>query len=239
MNMNIAVFGTGIVGRVIAERLAGLGHQVTIGTRNPQETLSRREKDGMGNPPFQIWFEQNKHQAQLASYTDAALKSELIFNCTQGAVSVDVLKMAGEKNLQGKILVDVANPLDFSRGTPPSLSPANTDSLGEVIQRTFPGIKVVKTLNTMTCFLMVDPDSLSGDHNVFICGNDQAAKEKVMEFLHAFGWKASNIIDVGDITGARATEQLLPIWLRLYGSLKTAMFNFSIISAAKAAGRDS
>jgi predicted dinucleotide-binding enzyme len=232
--MNIAVFGTGIVGQVIATRLAGLGHSVTIGTRDRQKTLSRKEKDGMGNPPFPDWFEQHKHQVSLATYSDAALSSELIFNCTQGAGSVDALKMAGGKNLQGKILVDVANPLDFSKGMPPSLSPVNTDSLGELIQRTFPGLKVVKTLNTMNCFLMVNPAALPGDHNVFMCGNDQTAKEKVTELLRAFGWKDTNIIELGDITNARATEQLLPIWVRLYGSLKTAMFNFSIISTAKA-----
>jgi len=226
--MKIAVFGTGIVGQVIAGRLAGLGHTVTIGTRDVSKTLARTEKDGYGNPPFKEWQEQNK-SVNLNTFKETAVAAEIIFNCTSGQGSLDALKLAGEENLHGKIIIDIANPLDFSKGMPPTLSPGNTDSLGELIQRTFPETKVVKTLNTMNCFLMVNPAAIAADHHVFVSGNDAAAKSTAKEILKSFGWQEKNMIDLGDITTARGTEQLLPIWIRLYGALKTPMFNFNIV----------
>lgn len=226
--MKIAVFGTGIVGQVIANRLAGLGHSVTTGTRDVNKTLARANKDAYGNPPFGEWLKQNKN-INVGTYVQAAADSEIIFNCTMGQGSIEALKQAGNTNLKGKIIIDIANPLDFSNGMPPSLSPVNTDSLGEMIQHTFPEAKVVKTLNTMNCFLMVNPAALPDDHNVFISGDDASAKVTAKEILKSFGWKENNTIDLGDITTARGTEQLLPIWIRLYGSLKTPMFNFKIV----------
>jgi 8-hydroxy-5-deazaflavin:NADPH oxidoreductase len=226
--MKTAVFGTGIVGQVIANRLEGLGHHVIIGTRDVSKTLSRTDKDHYGNPPFGEWLSQNK-EIKVGTYVEAASGAEIIFNCTQGQGSIEALKQAGVQNLKGKIIIDIANPLDFSKGMPPFLSPGNTDSLGESIQREFPDVKVVKTLNTMNCFLMVNPAALPGDHNVFVSGNDANAKSDVKDILKSFGWKETNIIDLGDITTSRGTEQLLPIWIRLYGTLKTAMFNFQIV----------
>lgn len=226
--MKIAVFGTGIVGQVIASRLAGLGHVVTIGTRDVSKTLARTDKDVYGNPPFCEWQKQNK-SVTLATFKEAATTAEIIFNCTSGQGSVDALKHAGEENVNGKIIIDIANPLDFSNGMPPTLSPGNTDSLGELIQRTLPKARVVKTLNTMNCFLMVNPSAIAGDHNVFVSGNDADAKSTAKEILRSFGWQDRNMIDLGDITTARGTEQLLPIWIRLYGALKTPMFNFKIV----------
>ena len=227
--MKTAVFGTGIVGQVIATRLAGLGHSVILGTRDVNTTLGRKEKDGYGNPPFAEWYKQNVKTIKLTTYSDAAASSEIIFNCTKGQGSIDALRQAGDDNLKGRIIIDVANPLDFSKGMPPSLSPGNTDSLGELIQRTFPDVKVVKTLNTMNCYLMVNPAALPGDHNVFVSGNDAKAKSTAKEMLKSFGWKDNNIIDLGDITTARGTEQLLPIWIRLYTILQNPMFNFKIV----------
>ena len=226
--MKIAVFGTGIVGQVIASRLSGLGHDVTIGTRDVKKTLARTENDGYGNPPFKEWYEKNKSSIKLESYAVASA-SDIIFNCTLGHGSVDALQQAGSSNLKGKIIIDISNPLDFSKGMPPFLSPGNTDSLGELIQRTFPEAKVVKTLNTMNCFLMVNPAALPGEHNVFLSGNHSGAKETTKEILRSFGWSGNAIIDLGDITTARGTEQLLPIWIRLYGVLKNPMFNFKIV----------
>jgi predicted dinucleotide-binding enzyme len=152
-----------------------------------------------------------------------------VVNATQGAVSIDALKAAGEKNLEGKVLLDLANPLDFSKGMPPSLTVCNTDSLGEQIQRAFPRTKVVKTLNTMTALLMVDPARVGGgNHHVFVSGNDAGAKARVSGLLRQwFGWR--EVIDVGDITTARGTEMLLPIWVRLWGALGTPFFNFKIV----------
>jgi predicted dinucleotide-binding enzyme len=142
--------------------------------------------------------------------------------------SLKALKQAGMQNLKGKILVDIANSLDFSKGMPPSLAVCNTDSLGEQIQRTFPDVKVVKTLNTVNCNLMVNPSLVKGDHDLFICGNDAQAKAKVVDILkNSFGWKS--VIDLGDITSARATEMLLPIWVRLMGLYQSPNFNFKIV----------
>lgn len=229
--MKAAVFGTGMVGRVIAGRLAGLGHSVVVGTRDVAKALARTEKDAYGNAPFGEWYKQHSSSVSLGSYAEAAADAAVIFNCTSGQGSVDALTQAGNGGLKGKIIIDISNPLDFSKGMPPFLSPGNTDSLGELIQRTFPEAKVVKTLNTMNCFLMVDPASLQGDHSVFVSGNDVDAKTTTKEILKSFGWKESNIIDLGDITTARGTEQLLPIWLRLYGVFRHSTFNFNVVAA--------
>ncbi|MGD1846883.1 MAG: NADPH-dependent F420 reductase [Salibacteraceae bacterium] len=225
--MKVTILGTGIVGRTIAAKMKHLGHEVTIGTRNVENTLNKAEKDGYGNPPFSEWHQSNQG-IKLQTFKDAARNTDLIVNCTGGQSSVAVLESIGEETLNGKTLIDVANPLDFSNGMPPSLSPVNTDSLGEQIQRRFPQLKVVKSLNTMNTFLMVNPGMVKGDHNVFVCGNDDAAKRQVKEVLQSFGWREDLILDLGDITNARGTEMLLHIWLRLWNALGTAEFNFHI-----------
>lgn len=224
--MNIAVLGTGTVGRAIAAALTELGYDVVIGTRDPEATLARTEPDMMGAAPFAQWHAANSG-TRVATFADAAAGSEIIVNATNGGASLPALTAAGEENLAGKVIVDIANPLDFSQGMPPSLNPVNTDSLGEQIQRTFPAARVVKTLNTMNAGVMVDPASIAGgDHSVFVSGNDAEAKETVTGLLKAFGHQ--DIIDLGDITTARGTEMLLPIWLRLWGALGNADFNFKI-----------
>jgi predicted dinucleotide-binding enzyme len=179
------------------------------------------------NEKANAWKIRNGSLASSGTFADAAAFGEILFNCTQGQVSLEALQLAGRENLQGKILVDVANPLDFSKGMPPSLTISNTDSLGEVIQRQFTDLKVVKSLNTMNCQLMVNPGLLSDPGNVFICGNDAEAKAEVNLILKSFGWE--KIIDLGDISASRGTEQLLPVWIRLMGTLGTPMFNFSIV----------
>jgi len=111
----------------------------------------------------------------------------------------------------------------------PALS--NTHSLGEEIQNKFPTTKVVKTLNTMWCGLMVNPLMIAeGNHTNFICGNDSDAKETVKVLLREFGWKSENILDLGDISNARGTESVLPIWLRVWGATQNGAFNFKIVS---------
>jgi len=227
--MNVTVFGTGVVGQTIAEKLAGLGHGVTIGTRDVQKTLAKKDKDSRGNLPFGEWYKEHRNKIVLKEYAHAAASADILFNCTAGVASVDALRLAGNNNLKGKTLLDIANPLDFSNGFPPSLTPVNTDSLGELIQRTFPELNVVKTLNTMVCYLMVNPALIPGDHNVFLSGNNEAAKITAKEILVSFGWKESNIIDLGDITTARGTEQLVSLWVRLLGTFKNPMFNFNIV----------
>jgi predicted dinucleotide-binding enzyme len=227
MNVRFGILGTGVVGKTIAARLARLGHEVMVGTRSPEETLSRTEPDTYGNPPFSAWHAEHP-EVRLGTFGDAAAHGEMVLNATAGAVSLEVFELAGEDNLNGKILIDVANPLDFSKGMPPTLSVSNTDSLGEQIQRRFPEAKVVKTLNTMNAYLMVDPAQLSAtDHTVFVSGDNAEAKARVTDLLRSFGW--SDIIDLGDITTARGAEMLLPIWLRLFGALQKPIFNFKIV----------
>jgi len=225
--MRIAVLGTGVVGRTLAARLDGLGHDVVIGTRDPAATMGRTEPGGFGTAPYRDW--QDGHPGvRLLSFADAAAFAELVVNATSGAAAMAALVAAGEAGLAGKVLIDVSNPLDFSRGMPPTLDPVNTDSLGEQIQRAFPAARVVKALNTMNCHVMVDPGRVPGEHNVFLCGNDDAAKAAAAELIASFGWPAANVIDLGDISAARATEMLLPLWLRLMGSFGHADFNFHI-----------
>lgn len=226
--MKITVLGTGVVGQVISEKLIELGHEVFIGTRDINNTLSKTNKDNFGRPPFSEWIKIN-NTAKLESYSTAAKSGELIINAANGSGTLDALKLCGEENLSCKILIDISNPLDFSKGMPPTLTICNTDSLGEQIQKMLPNSKVVKTLNTLNAYLMVNPSIISGDHNLFLSGNDKSAKEEVMKLLISFGWKDSNIIDLGDITTARGTEMLLPIWIRLWGALGTPEFNFHIV----------
>jgi 8-hydroxy-5-deazaflavin:NADPH oxidoreductase len=217
--MKIAILGTGMVGNTLATTFTKKGHEVKMGSR------SANNEHAAG------WVAQNGSNASQGTFADAAKFGEIIFNCTKGEHSIEVLNAAGKENLAKKILVDVSNPLDFSKGMPPTLFLVNDTSLGETIQREFTDTKVVKTLNTLTCSLMVNPDKIAkGDHNIFICGDDASAKEKTIQLLHEnFNWKVENIIDLGDITNSRGTEQLLPLWIRLMVALGTAEFNFKIM----------
>ncbi|WP_457949860.1 NADPH-dependent F420 reductase [Pseudarthrobacter sp. alpha12b] len=224
--MKTAVLGTGMVGRTIAARLAELGHSVTVGTRDAEATLARAEADAMGTPSFATWAAENPG-INVASFADATVGAELIVNATNGGASLEVLGLAGEENLEGKIILDIANPLDFSKGMPPTLFVKDTDSLGEQIQRAFPGARVVKSLNTMNADLMARPGQLSDPGTVFVSGNDAEAKTIVSGLLKDFGHQ--DVIDLGDITTARGTEMLLPVWLRLWGALGTPAFNFRIV----------
>ncbi len=222
--MRVAVLGTGSVGRAIAARCAELGHEVAIGTRNVAATMGRAGTDG---PSFADWSA--GHPAvTISSLSEAAAFGEVVVNATSGAATMEALDAAGASALAGKVLIDVTNPLDFSAGFPPTLIVKDTDSLGEQIQRAFPQTRVVKSLNTLTASLMVDPASLAdGSHSVFVSGNDAAAKRTVIGLLQEFGHR--DVIDLGDISTTRGTEMWLPLWLRLMGTLGTAQFNLRIV----------
>lgn len=228
--MIIAVLGTGMVGRAISSRLAELGHQVSIGTRDPKATLAVTEPDSMGTPPFAQWQTEHKDVA-LKPYAVVAQSAQVIVNATSGSGSIAALEAVGAENLSGKVLLDVANPLDFSAGFPPSLFVSNTDSLAEQIQRAFPSARVVKSLNTMNCLVMVNPQRLAGDHDVFLAGDDSAAKDTVKTLLREFGWKDANITDLGGLRAARGTEMFLPLWLSLMQANGTGDFNIKIVRA--------
>jgi len=216
--MKHAVLGTGIVGTTIATRLIGLGHEVRLGAR---ET---------GNDRARAWAKAAGARASHGTFADAAGFGELVWNCTLGAASLDALGAAGAANLRGKVLIDVANPLDFSQGMPPTLfAAAAGESLGERIQKAFPEARVVKALNTVNAGVMVDPQKVAGgDHDVFICGDDAQAKGRVTEILRGwFGWK--RVIDLGGIGSARGTECYVAFWVRLWGAMGTADFNVKVV----------
>lgn len=214
--MKIGVLGTGMVGEAIGTKLIQLGHEVKMGSRTAN------------NEKAAAWVKQSGTKATQGTFAAAAAFGEVLFNCTSGGASLEALGQAGTENLKGKVLIDIANSLDFSRGMPPSLLVCNTDSLGEQIQRAFPEAKVVKSLNTMNCNLMVNPGLLKEDHLVFVSGNDAAAKATVTMILKDwFGWKS--VIDLGDITTARGVEMVLPLWVSLMGTLQTPVFNFKLV----------
>jgi predicted dinucleotide-binding enzyme len=228
--MKIAVLGTGMVGRAVAARLSGLGHDVVIGTRDVAATLARTEHDGMGNPPYAEW-QGGQPTVRLLSFPEAGAYGEIVVNATGGGVSLEALRVVGAGNLAGKVLLDIANPLDFSAGFPPSLSVVNTDSLGEQIQRSFPAARVVKSLNTMNCLVMVDPKRLPEDHSVFVAGDDAEAKAAVEGLLRDIGWPQGSIIDLGGLRAARGAEMYLPLWLSLMQALGTGDFNIKVVTA--------
>jgi len=211
--MRIAVMGTGGVGQAIAARAIELGHDVSMGTRDVEETLRRDGFTATG---------------ELMTFAEAAAGADVIVNATSGQVSLAALAAAGADNLAGKVVIDIANPLDFSAGFPPTLFVKDTDSLGERIQAAFPEARVVKALNTLTAELMVRPERVgAGQHTVFVSGNDADAKTLVTELLQEFGH--TDVIDLGDISTCRGTEMFLPLWLRIMGSLGTPMFNVKVV----------
>jgi 8-hydroxy-5-deazaflavin:NADPH oxidoreductase len=214
--MKFGVLGTGMVGKTLAGKLVELGHEVTMGSRRA------------GNETAIEWVAAAGDQAHEGSFADAAAFGEVVVNATNGAGSLSALEAAGADNLIGKVLIDVANPLDFSGGMPPSLTICNTDSLGEQIQRAYPGAKVVKALNTVNADVMIDPGSVPGDHAIFVSGNDESAKSAVIDLLGSFGWPREAVVDLGDISTARGTEMYLALWIRLMGSLGTPQFNIAI-----------
>lgn len=227
--MNIGMLGTGMVGQIVGGALIGRGHDVVFGTRDVGRTMAEPGQPGPGSSPFSAWLKDNPG-ARLESFAGAIRHGEILINATAGTGSLSALQAGAPGDLDGKILIDIANPLDFSRGFPPSLTVCNTDSLAEQIQRTFPSLRVVKSLNTMNAYVMTNPSIMPGDHTAFVCGNDPAARDAVTLHLQEwFGWKKGNILDLGDLTAARGVEMLLPLWVRLYAMTKNPMVAFHIV----------
>jgi predicted dinucleotide-binding enzyme len=218
--MNIGVLGTGVVGRTIGTALTEKGHNVRLGSRT------------MHNDNAADWVKKSNNHATHGDFNDAATFGELVFFCLKGEFALDAIAALDPDNLAGKILVDVSNPLDFSQGMPPGILPRfSGTSLGEEIQKALPGTAVVKTLNTVTCSVMVDPKQVShGDHSIFICGNDSDARNKIKHFLvDNFGWKPDHILDLGPISSARTTEAYVPFWVSIMQSLGTPVFNIKVV----------
>jgi predicted dinucleotide-binding enzyme len=220
--MKIAVLGTGMVGKAIATRLVELGHVVAMGSRTADNESALEWARAHGD-------------AEVGTFADVVADADFVFNCTKGSATIEAIEMAGADNVAGKVLVDVANPLDFSTGELRLLT-EDDDSLGEQLQRALPNTMVVKALNTMNCNVMVHPERIAGDHVVFICGNDEDAKAATSALLGEFGWSSERIIDLGDISAARGTEMYLPLWLRIYQSTGKVDFNIGLVGAGSTNG---
>jgi 8-hydroxy-5-deazaflavin:NADPH oxidoreductase len=231
--MDIGIIGSGTVAQTLAAKLLELGHAVMISSR---DTSRARDLGDRGVLPSAADFAASQlalgRAATAGDFADAAAHGEVVVNATAGGHSLEALETAGAQNLAGKILVDVANALDFSRGMPPTLLFCNTDSLAERIQAAFPEARVVKTLNTATAGVMVDPGQLGETTAMFVAGDDQAARDWVRTVLLEdwFGWR--QVLDLGDITAARGLEMWLPLWLRLMATTGTATFNLRIVTGS-------
>ena len=213
--MRIGVLGSGEVGRTVAAGLAAAGHEVVLGTRDP---TSADLLDWSGSA-----------EVPLATPADAATHGELLVNATPGTASAQALADAGADELDGTVLLDLANPLDFSGGFPPSLSVSNTDSLAETLQRRFPSLRVVKALNTVNSDVMVDPGLLAEPSAIFVAGDDADAKAAVSGVLRSLGWQSDQIVDLGGVSAARGTEAYLLLWLGLMGAVGTGRFNIRVV----------
>ncbi|MFC7260827.1 NADPH-dependent F420 reductase [Streptomyces lutosisoli] len=213
--MRYAVLGTGEVGRTLGGKLVELGHEVSLGSRT---------KD---NPAAVEWADSAGPGAGHGTFAEAAAFGEVVLNAVGGRVALTVLQTAGAENLDGKVVLDVSNPIAFEDGQV-RLSPVESDSVGEQIQRTFPHARVVKSLNTINCYLMVDPALVPGEHQIFVSGEDQSAKEQVTALLGEFGWPSHRVLDLGGIRTARATEMYLPLWLTLMQNVGHPEFNVEI-----------
>ena len=208
--MQIAIVGSGDVGRFFGQAFAAAGHEVTLGTRDPEQTRARQEWADVDLP--------------LAAY--AELQGEVFLNATRGDGSLAALQAVGPA-LHGKVVIDASNPLDLSRGFPPSLFVSNTDSLAEQLQQALPEARLVKMFNTMAHEVMVDPAGLGQESTIFVAGNDTAARQTAADLARELGWV--DVLDLGDLTAARGLEMYIPLWLRIYGAVGRPLFNIKVI----------
>jgi predicted dinucleotide-binding enzyme len=217
MDMRIGIIGSGNVARTIADGALRSGHEVRLGARRPEKQELRDWLDGAGE------------RASLSGIEGAAQFGELLVNAADGDGSLDALRTAGAENLAGKTLLDIANAGSFDEQHNFVLTYANDDSLAEQIQRAFPELRVVKALNTMHRRLMTSPDALPADTTALICGDDEAAKAEVLGLLEDFGWKRENVIDLGQVSAARATEMFVALWVRLNSALDRELFGVAVV----------
>lgn len=211
--MKIGILGTGMVGQTLGKKLVSMGHEVKLGSRSENNEKAVK------------WATDNGDKASHGTFEEAAKFGEMIFVATLGTATLDAVRSAGHDNFNGKVVIDVTNPLDPSKGMPPkSLFVGMADSLGEQVQQLIPDAHVVKTLNIVNCQQMVDPSYENGEPDMIMCGNNDDAKHKVTELLKEFGWK--NITDLGDIEFSRVLEPFVLLWV-CYG-IKHNTWNHAI-----------
>ncbi len=230
--MDIGIIGSATVAQTVGGKLLDLGHTVTISSRDTSRSKDRGEMGTL--PSADRWVAEQRAEgadAAAGSFAEAAAAGELVINATTGAGSLEALELAGASNLRGKILIDLSNPLDFSKGMPPSLFVCNTDSLGEQIQAALPETRVIKTLNTVSAGVMVDPLQLGEPTTIFVAGDHGDAKAWVTRHVlrEWFGWE--HVVDLGDITASRGLEMYLPIWLRMWAASGAGALNIKLVTA--------
>jgi len=222
--MKIGIIGSGVVAQTLGSKLIGLGHDLILGTRDPDKLDDKK----MFGATLREWKAQTEGKASVATFKEAAAHGELLINATSGQVSLQALELAAADKVGGKVLIDVANELDHSKGMPPGVLASQERCLAEKIQEAFPNLKVVKTLNTIGAPVMVEPQALAGgDHTIFVSGNDAEAKATVVALLRSFGW--TDVLDLGDLSSARGPEMYLAMWIRLWGATKTGMLNIKVV----------
>jgi 8-hydroxy-5-deazaflavin:NADPH oxidoreductase len=222
--MKIGIIGTGVVGQTLGSKLIGQGHDVVLGTRDP----SKLDDKKMLGATLREWKSQTENRGKVVTFKEAAAHGELLINATSGQASLEALKLAEADKIGGKVLIDVANELDGSKGRPPAVLASQDRCLAEKIQAAFPNLKVVKSLNTVNALVMVDPKSVGGgDHTVFVSGNDAAAKDQVTALLKGFGW--SDVLDLGDLSTARGPEMYMAMWIRLWGATGSGQVNIKVV----------
>jgi len=224
--LKIGILGTGDVGKTLGSALIRRGNDVMLGTRNVSRKMEEKATEEAPQS-FHEWLSKNK-KVRLGTFAEAAAHGEIIMNAVAGHAAIEVLAKVKPSDLKDKILIDITNALGPWGKGPIELFVANTDSLAERIQRAHPGIRVVKSLNTVTAHIMVNPAGLAGgDHDVFVAGNDPEARERVARFLREeFGWKT--VLDLGDLTAARGLEMMIMVWLKIWSALGTSDFNYKI-----------
>ena len=212
----IGILGTGDVGRRIASRLVKLGYEVKIGSRTAT------------NEKAMEWVSQNGENASAGTFTDAVAFGDIIFNCTKGEIALTVIEMAGIENFTGKTVADITNPLELNNGMPITLLPQyiNTTSVAEEVQKLLPKANVVKTLNIVNSELMANGENAPAGTTMMLCGNNEQAKDEIKTLLTQFGWK--DILDLGDLTGARAMEMYSAMWLSVFGATQNVNFTITI-----------